>query len=129
MSYRAPVADMLFVMKELAGLEAVARLPGFEEAGLDTAQAVLEECARFNEQVKAYNKKQPLPQMRHIDYGLSAYRADCLANFIGSDLSDLQSALAESKQLAGFEVNIPYHEIGSPAGLKALEEHLQQSRL
>ena len=40
-------------MKELAGLEAVAKLPGFEEAGLDTAQAVLEECARFNEQVVA----------------------------------------------------------------------------
>jgi alkylation response protein AidB-like acyl-CoA dehydrogenase len=53
MSYRAPIADMLFVMKELAGLEAVAKLPGFEEAGLDTAQAVLEECARFNEQVVA----------------------------------------------------------------------------
>src|SRR5512139_45777 len=53
MSYRAPVADMLFVMKELAGLEAVAKLPGFEEAGLDTAQAVLGECARFNEQVVA----------------------------------------------------------------------------
>ena len=53
MSYRAPVADMLFVMKELAGLEAVSKLPGFEEAGLDTAQAVLEECARFNEQVIA----------------------------------------------------------------------------
>jgi len=53
MSYRAPVADMLFVMKELAGLDAVARLPGFEEAGLDTAQAVLEECARFNENVVA----------------------------------------------------------------------------
>src|SRR5512143_4038080 len=53
MSYRAPVTDMLFVMRELAGLEAVAKLPGFEEAGLDTAQAVLEECARFNEQVVA----------------------------------------------------------------------------
>src|SRR5919206_411123 len=53
MSYRAPVADILFVMKELAGLDAVARLPGFEEAGLDTAQAVLEECARFNEEVVA----------------------------------------------------------------------------
>src|SRR5438105_3691670 len=53
MSYRAPVADMLFVMKELAGLGAVAALPGFEEAGLDTAQAVLEECARFNENVLA----------------------------------------------------------------------------
>jgi len=39
MSYRAPVADMLFEMKELAGLEAVSKLPGFEEAGRDTAQA------------------------------------------------------------------------------------------
>ncbi len=53
MSYRAPLKDMLFCMKELADLEAVARLPGFEEAGLDTARAVLEECARFNEGVVA----------------------------------------------------------------------------
>jgi 3-(methylthio)propanoyl-CoA dehydrogenase len=53
MTYRAPVKDMLFCMKELAGLEALAKLPGFEDAGLDTAQAVLEECARFNEEVVA----------------------------------------------------------------------------
>ena len=45
MSYVAPVKDMLFCMKELADLDAIARLPGFEDAGLDTAQAVLEECA------------------------------------------------------------------------------------
>ena len=53
MSYTAPLKDMLFCMKELADLEAVARLPGFEEAGLDTAQAVLEECARFSQEVLA----------------------------------------------------------------------------
>ncbi len=53
MSYRAPVNDMLFCMKELANLEEVAKLPGFEEAGLETAQAVLEECAKFNEGVVA----------------------------------------------------------------------------
>jgi 3-(methylthio)propanoyl-CoA dehydrogenase len=52
-TYRAPVKDMLFVMKELAGIDAVAQLPGFEEAGFDTAQAVLEECAKFNEGVVA----------------------------------------------------------------------------
>jgi alkylation response protein AidB-like acyl-CoA dehydrogenase len=40
-------------MKELAGIDALAQLPGFEEAGYDTAQAVLEECARFNEEVIA----------------------------------------------------------------------------
>jgi 3-(methylthio)propanoyl-CoA dehydrogenase len=53
MSYVAPVNDMLFCMKELADLEAIARLPGFEEAGIDTAQAVLEECARFSGAVLA----------------------------------------------------------------------------
>ncbi|WP_174989772.1 acyl-CoA dehydrogenase N-terminal domain-containing protein, partial [Burkholderia lata] len=29
MSYNAPVKDMLFVLKELAGIDAVAQLPGF----------------------------------------------------------------------------------------------------
>ena len=53
MTYRAPVKDMLFCMKELAGLESIAQMPGFEDAGLETAQAVLEECARFNEEVLA----------------------------------------------------------------------------
>jgi alkylation response protein AidB-like acyl-CoA dehydrogenase len=53
MTYRAPLKDMLFVMNELAGLEAVSQLPGFEEATPETAQAVLEEAAKFNEQVVA----------------------------------------------------------------------------
>ena len=53
MSYVAPVKDMLFCMKELAGLASVAQLPGFEDANLDTARAVLEECAKFNEGVVA----------------------------------------------------------------------------
>ncbi len=53
MTYRAPIKDMLFCMKELAGLDEVAKLPGFEEAGYETAQAVLEECAKFNEGVVA----------------------------------------------------------------------------
>ena len=53
MSYSAPVKDMLFVMKELADIESIAALPGFEDASLDTAQAVLEEAARFNNEVVA----------------------------------------------------------------------------
>jgi 3-(methylthio)propanoyl-CoA dehydrogenase len=52
-TYRAPVKDMLFCMQELADLEAVSRLPGFEEAGIDTAAAVLEEAAKFSENVLA----------------------------------------------------------------------------
>jgi len=53
MTYRAPVKDMLFVMKELAGIDELSKLPAFEDAGFDTAQAVLEECAKFNEDVVA----------------------------------------------------------------------------
>jgi hypothetical protein len=53
MSYQAPVKDMLFCMTELAGLDQVASLPGYEDAGIDTAQAVLEECAKLNEGVIA----------------------------------------------------------------------------
>jgi alkylation response protein AidB-like acyl-CoA dehydrogenase len=53
MSYTAPIKDMLFVMKELAGLEDIATLPGFEDANLDTAQAVLEESAKLCGEVLA----------------------------------------------------------------------------
>ena len=53
MSYTAPVKDMLFNIEHLARIDEIARLPGFEDAGLETAKAVLEECARFNEQVVA----------------------------------------------------------------------------
>jgi hypothetical protein len=53
MNYTAPVKDLLFCMSDLAGLDQVAALPGFEEAGLDTAQAVLEECARLMQDVIA----------------------------------------------------------------------------
>jgi alkylation response protein AidB-like acyl-CoA dehydrogenase len=53
MSYVAPVKDMLFCMRELAGLDRISQYPGFEDAGLETAQAVLDECARFNQEVLA----------------------------------------------------------------------------
>ena len=47
MTYKAPLKDMLFAINELADLDAVAAMPGFEEATRDAAQAVLEENARF----------------------------------------------------------------------------------
>ncbi|MBV8617215.1 MAG: acyl-CoA dehydrogenase [Curvibacter sp.] len=53
MSYTAPVKDMLFNIEHLANIEQVSAIPGFEDAGLETAQAVLEECAKFNEGVIA----------------------------------------------------------------------------
>ena len=53
MSYTAPLKDMLFNIEHLARIDQVAAMPGFEDAGLETAQAVLEECAKLNEGVLA----------------------------------------------------------------------------
>ena len=53
MTYIAPVKDMLFNIEHLARIDQIAQLPGFEDADLGTAQAVLEESAKFNEDVLA----------------------------------------------------------------------------
>ena len=53
MSYIAPVKDMLFNIEHLANIAQIAQIPAFADAGLDTAQAVLEEAAKFNEGVLA----------------------------------------------------------------------------
>ncbi len=46
-TYSAPLKDMLFAIRELAGLPEVAALPGCEEATPDVVGQVLEEAGRF----------------------------------------------------------------------------------
>ena len=50
-AYTAPLKDMRFVLNELAGLAAVARLPGCQDATPDTADAILEEASKFSTEV------------------------------------------------------------------------------
>ena len=50
-AYVAPLKDMRFVLNELAGLQAVAALPGYQDATPDTADAILEEAAKFASEV------------------------------------------------------------------------------
>ena len=53
MNYVAPVKDMMFNLRHIAQLETLCALPNLQESSLDTAQAVLEEFARFNQEVTA----------------------------------------------------------------------------
>lgn len=53
MSYQAPIKDMLFVLNELAAIQEIAAIEGFEDYGIDTAAAVLEESAKFCSEVLA----------------------------------------------------------------------------
>ena len=53
MTYIAPLDDMRFVLKHLAGLPQIATFPGFEEAEPELVEAILIEAARFAGEVLA----------------------------------------------------------------------------
>jgi alkylation response protein AidB-like acyl-CoA dehydrogenase len=53
MTYAAPLADMRFVLEEVAGIGEVALLPGYQAAGGDVVEAILGEAARLAETVLA----------------------------------------------------------------------------
>src|SRR5215475_7444574 len=52
-TYRAPISDMKFVIDELAGLESLATLPGYEEVNSELTGTVLEEAAKIAGEVLA----------------------------------------------------------------------------
>jgi NDP-sugar pyrophosphorylase family protein len=86
----------------------------------DTSNVVFAE-----NQIKVYDKKNRVPEMRHIDYGLSLFKAAAFETFPDDqpfDLADVMGRLVRAGQLAGFEVHERFYEIGSPAGLVELEK-------
>jgi NDP-sugar pyrophosphorylase family protein len=63
--------------------------------------------------------------MRYIDYGLSCFRRDIFDDSTHSDLAALFHELSVQGKLAGFEAHERFYEIGSPAGLRDLEQYLE----
>jgi N-acetyl-alpha-D-muramate 1-phosphate uridylyltransferase len=115
-----PVADF-FHRSGKPGLMTVYR----NEGKYDTSNVVF-----ANGEVEVYDKKSRLPQMRHIDYGLSLFKAAVFDSFPADqpfDLADVLSKLVREKQLAGYEVRQRFYEIGSPSGLAELETLLQST--
>ena len=75
-------------------------------------------------EIKVYDKRRRLPEMHHIDYGLSLFHAAAFAGFPDGrplDLAEVMQGLLAQGQLAGFEIKERFYEIGSPAGLAELE--------
>jgi NDP-sugar pyrophosphorylase family protein len=80
-------------------------------------------------EIKIYDKKQKLPEMRHIDYGLSLFKSSVFNAYAADqvfDLAEVMGKLVREKQLAGYEVLERFYEMGSPAGLAELEELLSR---
>jgi NDP-sugar pyrophosphorylase family protein len=77
--------------------------------------------------IKVYDKKKPRPELQHIDYGLSLFKASVFQSYPADqpfDLAQVMYDLVSRSDLAGFEVRHRFYEIGSPAGLAELEEWL-----
>jgi NDP-sugar pyrophosphorylase family protein len=78
--------------------------------------------------IKVYDKKNKLPQMHHIDYGLGLFQAAAFADSPRDavvDLAEVQKALVVRGQLAGYEIKERFYEIGSHEGLSELNQLLQ----
>lgn len=78
-------------------------------------------------EIKVYDKKARLPEMRHIDYGLSLFRATAFDPYSSEqsfDLAEVMTKLVRERQLAGYEVKERFYEIGSPSGLEELDRLL-----
>lgn len=73
--------------------------------------------------IRTYDKKVKLPEMHHIDYGLSLFKASAFSK-IGPeekvDLADIMQDLLAGGELQGFEVYERFYEIGSHSGLSEL---------
>jgi NDP-sugar pyrophosphorylase family protein len=111
----------------------VARL--FEESGKRGCMTVYRNEGRFDAsnvvfrdgEIIVYDKKLKLPEMRHIDYGLSLFKALVFEPYPAGlvfDLAEVMQTLVREKQLAGYEVHERFYEMGSPAGLSELESLL-----
>jgi NDP-sugar pyrophosphorylase family protein len=115
----APIADF-FERSGRLGLMTVYR----NEGKYDTSNVVFGDG-----EIKVYDKKQRLPEMRHIDYGLSLFRREAFESYPADkpfDLADVMRDLVARKQLAGYEVKERFYEIGSHAGLEELNGLLSQ---
>jgi NDP-sugar pyrophosphorylase family protein len=77
--------------------------------------------------IVAYSKTDRTPRMRYIDYGLGVFRKELFQSLLpgkACDLADLYTGLLRRKQLAAFEVQERFYEIGSPEGLRETAEFL-----
>jgi len=98
-----------FEESEQLGLMTVFR----NEGQWDTSNVEFE-----NGRIVKYSKKERTPRMKHIDYGLGAFRAKAFAAVPDGralDLAQLYQQLLTEGKLAGVEIERRFYEIGSPA--------------
>jgi len=80
-----------------------------------------------NGELKKYSKAEPIPEMSHIDYGVSTFKRSVFESYtLGEpvDLSDICADLSTGGSLAGYEVHERFYEIGSVGGIDDFRRYI-----
>lgn len=83
-------------------------------------------------EIRRYDKSKQTPEMKHIDYGLGVLRSDAFLPWPSEmpfDLADVYQDLIGKRELAGYEIEQRFYEIGSPGGLEELDAVLRRQQL
>jgi MurNAc alpha-1-phosphate uridylyltransferase len=100
----------------------------FKQSGCDGLMTVYRNQGQFDTsniefdgtRIVRYDKKNLIPAMHHIDYGLSVFRRSVFAGLSETQPTDLAVVcqdLLSKGQLAAFEVHERFYEIGSVQGI------------
>ena len=79
-----------------------------------------------------YDKNNRDPAMEYIDYGFIVLRKEIFLQYPGNepfDLSLILKRMADSGQVAAFEVEQRFYEIGSTQGIRETEEYIRNRTL
>jgi NDP-sugar pyrophosphorylase family protein len=82
-----------------------------------------------NGRIQLYDKKNLVPEMKHIDYGLGILHASALERYPLDHVLDLATVykdLLAQDQLVGYEVSQRFYEIGSLAGLQETRDYIME---
>ncbi|HET8549527.1 MAG TPA: sugar phosphate nucleotidyltransferase, partial [Bryobacteraceae bacterium] len=77
-----------------------------------------------------YDKRNPTPEMKYIDYGLGVFRREPFVELPDNephDLAVVYQSLLHRGRLAGYEVASRFYEIGSPEGLEQTRRYLTET--
>ncbi len=101
----------------------------FERSGRQGLMTVFRNESRYDssnvefdgKRILRYDKRNPTPAMRHIDYGLGAFERSVFTALCPGQPHDLASVyqdLLRADSLAAYEVHERFYEIGSHQGLQ-----------
>lgn len=74
-----------------------------------------------------YDKELKTNGMKHVDFGFSLFRPEAFVSFSDRekfDLGELFQSLIAAGQLAGYETTKRFYEVGTPEGVRDLEQYL-----